>query len=246
MQFILKEPVFKFRELKSIKSLNNDFHFKELKKNGFTVLKGFCKNPEDAVNELENHWNNKKAWQDEVKSDTRLFGIDKKIKFFKSFFLKNQYLLNFFKKYISPNKISSFIMANKVIPKKNNIGSGGNWHRDDKNGRQLKFILYLTDVKKNNGGFNYIKYTHKPINRILYSYKLGWNLNKYRFVQEEVDRLPNKYQIVDVIGKAGDLIIVDTSGIHKGSPIKSGKRIALTQYLWDSDEIPDSFKKQLI
>ena len=246
MKFLIKEPVFKINELSNIKSLNNDRYFKELKKNGFTVLKGFCKNPEDVVRELENHWNNKRAWQDDVKSDTRLFGIDKKLEYFKSFFLKNQYLLNFFKKYINPNKISSFIMANKVVPKKNNIGSGGNWHRDDKNGRQLKFILYLTDVKKNNGGFNYIKYTHKPINRILYSLKLGWSFNKFRFVKEEIDCLPNKYQIVDVTGKAGDLIIVDTSGIHKGSPIRSGERIAMTQYLWNSVEIPHTFKNQLI
>ena len=94
--------------------------------------------------------------------------------------------------------------------------------------------------------FNYLKYTHKPLDRVKYCFDLNWSLNKFQFTPDEVKKLPSKYEFVDVVGKAGDLIIVDTSGIHKGSPIKSGSRIALTQYLWDLDDIPKSIKVQMI
>lgn len=246
MKFLAKEPLFKLNELYNSKTLSNDFNFNELKNNGFTVIKEFCKNPNDVIAVLEKLWSHENAWQDDVKSDTRLFGIDHKIEYFNNFFLSNEYLYNVYKKYISSNKLSSLIMANRVVPKKGNIGSGGNWHRDDKNGRQLKFILYLTDVTKRNGGFNYIKYTHNPTERVSYCVSTGWSLNKWQFSQQEVEKLPSKYEFTDVIGKAGDLIIVDTSGIHKGSPIHSGSRIALTQYLWNLDEIPQSIKTQMI
>tara|TARA_B100000963_G_scaffold169373_1_gene147300 strand:+ start:39836 stop:40570 length:735 start_codon:yes stop_codon:yes gene_type:complete len=244
MKFILKEPIFIGNELSQ--SITEKKVYNDLKKNGFTVVRNFCKNPSDVVNVLKKYWNHKNAWQDDVKSDTRLFGIDHKVKYFENFFLKNKMLINIYKKYINSSKISSLIMANRVLPKKNNIGSGGKWHRDDKDGRQLKFILYLTDVKPNNGGFNYLKYTHKPINRIFNSIQMGCGINTWNFTQDHVNKLSSKYEFVDVTGKAGDLIIVDTSGIHKGSPIYSGSRIALTQYLWDKNEIPEAVKVQMI
>ena len=78
MKFLFRGLLFKLKELKESNSLPNAPNFKELKKNGFTVLKGFCKNPKDVIKELEKHWNNENAWQDNVKSDTRLFGIDNK------------------------------------------------------------------------------------------------------------------------------------------------------------------------
>lgn len=244
MKFLLKEPIFINNEINQ-KSYDK-LIYKDLKKNGFTVLRNFCKNPEDVVNVLNKYWNNKNAWQDNVKSDTRLFGIDHKIKYFENFFLQHKILMNIFKKYINSKKISSLIMANRVLPKKNNIGSGGKWHRDDKDGRQLKFILYLTDVEPNNGGFNYLKYTHKPINRIFNSIQMGCGINAWNFSHDQINKLSPKYEFVDVTGKAGDLIIVDTSGIHKGSPIYKGSRIAMTQYLWGTENIPEDVKANMI
>ena len=84
MKFLLKEPVFVSNEMNQ--KYYDKLIYKDLKKNGFTVLRNFCKNPEDVVKVLNKHWNNKKAWQDDVKSDTRLFGIDHKIKYFENFF----------------------------------------------------------------------------------------------------------------------------------------------------------------
>ena len=54
-----------------------------------------------------------------------------------------------------------------------------------------------------------------------------------RFKQNNIRRYANENfkNVMQITGKAGDLIIVDTSGIHRGSPIKNGKRIALTNYL---------------
>ena len=63
------------------------------------------------------------------------------------------------------------------------------------------------------------------------SYKLKDLL--FRFKQKNIRRYAEKNfkNVRQIIGKAGDLIIVDTSGIHRGSPIKNGERIALTNYL---------------
>ena len=46
-------------------------------------------------------------------------------------------------------------MANKLIYKKGNLGSGGGWHRDTFFKKQLKFIIYLSDVGEKNGELFY-------------------------------------------------------------------------------------------
>lgn len=227
--------------------LNSEYkeNFEELKNSGITVIKGYFPNSEEAVLALEGHWRNEKAWTDEMKSDTRLFGIDYKLDFFRDFFNKDQNLMGIYKKYISKAMMNSLIMANKLVYRENNLGSGGTWHRDDKDGRQLKFIMYLTDVTTRNGNFKYVTNTHSWSSKLVTRKFLRTTLADYRFTDEQIANLPSKYEVRDITGKAGDLIIVDTSGIHRGTPILEGERIALTQYMWNSN-IPENIKQQMI
>jgi hypothetical protein len=43
------------------------------------------------------------------------------------------------------------------------------------------------------------------------------------------------------------VIIVDTSGLHRGMPIRSGERYALTNYYWPRrDAMPPSMAKHVL
>ena len=42
-----------------------------------------------------------------------------------------------------------------------------------------------------------------------------------------------------------DLLIVDTSGIHRGHPISKGERFATTKYMWET-HVPSSVSELLI
>ena len=53
-----------------------------------------------------------------------------------------------------------YVMANKVIYKDYNLGSGQGWHKDNI-ARQLKFMIYLNDVDSENGPFQYLLKSQK-------------------------------------------------------------------------------------
>ena len=55
--------------------------------------------------------------------------------------------------------------------------------------------------------------------------------DKYQFTHQEVlHAAGSEKQIVEAIGSAGTLVIFDTNCIHRGKPIESGTRYAITNY----------------
>jgi len=123
-------------------------------------------------------------------------------------------------------------MANKVKYNKNNKGSGGGWHKDSFTS-QYKTILYLNDAKFDNGAFELILDSHKLMSCLKISKKFNLNIFKTRFSNEEINLLTFKdNKIKTLYGKAGTLIIVDTSMIHRGRPLKKGFRYAITNYYY--------------
>ena len=122
---------------------------KKLKSDGIYVLRNFLDHT--TINDLkisfEKFLNNKNyLWNDSTGSDSRIFGIDLIDEKFKKIF-ETDLLNSVFDNYISSNTKYSFVMANKVIFKSGNLGSGGGWHRDTFFQKQLKFIV-LSDVNK--------------------------------------------------------------------------------------------------
>lgn len=248
LKLIRSEIAFIVNERMTPKINNYSSNYDELYREGCTVIRGYVKDPESLKLTLDGFWDNEKAWSDNEGCDTRIWGgFEKSNKIFKDIFTNDLDLLNIYKKYISRNTMSSVLMANKIIPSEGNMGSGGTWHRDDKDGRQLKFILYLTNVSSENGNFRYVKRSHRLKNKFLSPFLLKSKISDSRFNSNDIDILKKAgYEIEDILGRAGDLIIVDTSGIHRGAPIKSGERIAITNYLWNLKRIPDKIKALLI
>lgn len=112
-----------------------------------------------------------------------------------------------------------------------NLGSGEGWHRDSQP-VQFKAIVYLTDVAPENGPFEFLRGSQRldGVVRDIWRAGLGYNQNRISPVQVErlLERDPARLKTV--CGKAGTLILVNTAAIHRGRPIESGVRYALTNY----------------
>lgn len=245
MKYFISEPWFAFRELFTNKNeIKNEL--KELHNNGFLIIKNFLSKEKcnSLITDFKKNLSNEKVWRDDVKSDTRIFGIEKKAPDFDEIF--NTYKLKkIYNSYVSSTQ-KSIILCNHIIPKKENLGSGGGWHRDSMHRRQLKYIVYLNDAKIENGCFQYLPSSHKIIEKLKINLILSKPLGNYRYSQEDIDKLSKSgYKISSLEGNAGDLIIVDTSGIHRGHPISKGERFATTKYMWER-KVPSSISELLI
>jgi len=88
-----------------------------------------------------------------------------------------------------------------------------NFHRDIDSIRWLKFFIYLTDVGPNNGPHIFVPTSHK--NNV---YK------KYARLSEDDLNLKNMKSI-EICGKAGTILAVDTYGIHRGKQVLQNERL---------------------
>jgi len=115
-----------------------------------------------------------------------------------------------------------------------NRGSGEGWHRDAF-GYQYKAIIYLSDVTEDNGPFEYYRGSH-TLRRVVLDAALGRlpPSPETRIDGFYMDRLIARGAINPqrFIGKAGTVILANTTGIHRGAPLKAGNRYALTNYFY--------------
>lgn len=117
--------------------------------------------------------------------------------------------------------------------------SGGGWHVDNYD-LQLKAMIYLTDVKSNNGPFTYINNTNN------FARKKNPDLKNHRFSDDIINNElilknnanngsnndGNEFKIEELTGNAGDCILFRSDNIHKGKIIESGVRYSLTNYYY--------------
>jgi ectoine hydroxylase-related dioxygenase (phytanoyl-CoA dioxygenase family) len=99
--------------------------------------------------------------------------------------------------------------------------------------------MYVTDVTEENGPFQIIENSEK-IDYITKDIKIAsLKYRQNRLSESDVERLAenNKERVNTVIAEKGSVILVDTSAIHRGSPIKNGVRYALTNYYYPVEEI---------
>jgi hypothetical protein len=123
-----------------------------------------------------------------------------------------------------------------------NNGSGDGWHRDG-HGYQFKSILYLSDVTDDNGPFEFLPGSHKR-----WRAALDTTLGELppapgtRYEPALVDRMVSRFGLKrrHYPARAGTLLLVNTSGIHRGRPLQSGNRYALTNYYYHPFQIGDS------
>jgi ectoine hydroxylase-related dioxygenase (phytanoyl-CoA dioxygenase family) len=129
------------------------------------------------------------------------------------------------------------MMANRTTFKKSNLGSGQGWHKDSYS-KQFKSIIYLSDVNKENGPFQILKKSNSNFFMMKFFFKLKNKYPSTRFSHSEIKNILNNdmSEIEELNAKAGTLILVDTNYIHRGKPLNSGKRYALTNYFFPETE----------
>jgi hypothetical protein len=96
-----------------------------------------------------------------------------------------------------------------------------------------KAFIYLTEVTEDQAPFVYLQGSHKP-GRWRYRHELaydtyGWDGPAGCFLPQEVRRLKADFGWEDRVctGPAGTLLLADFRGLHRGTPLRNGRRILL-------------------
>lgn len=256
---ILKLPLsiikYKLNKLKGEKKIiakpnENEKNFlNKLNYNGYCIIENFysieeCNNLIKIIEDILSKGSSN-ILEDNTKSDQRIFfseKISKKI----NIYFKNELIKKLGEYYTKFEIKPAFTLANKVTFKKNNLGSGGGWHKDAYY-PQFKSILYLNDVNSKNGPFELLDQSNKLIKSLIISMKLKKGYPNTRFSDHEL-KILNKEKKITLTGKAGTLILFDGSLIHRGKPVLEGKRYALTNYYFpgvDYNNLVKKFKSTL-
>ncbi|PQJ18522.1 phytanoyl-CoA dioxygenase family protein [Nonlabens tegetincola] len=238
MKYYLSEIKYLINEKFNKLSKSDEEFYEVLSNDGIAVIEDFLS--DDTCKEIRNKIDHlidvksKANWEDKEKSDQRIMGVERFDKRFTDLF-EVEKLNSIYAKYIDSKNMHGFIMTNRVNHMENNSGSGGGWHRDMMNRRQLKFMVYINDVSESNGCFEYLVGSHKPSMKRKLNSSLKLPLSTYRYSKENITEL-NKlgYNSTLYPAKRGTLIVFDSSGIHRGKPLSSGVRYAVTKYMWDT------------
>lgn len=222
----------------------------QIKEKGFIVFEDYysneqCDKMRAEVDRLHKTYN-EKIWSDKLKADSRLFGGERKSEQIREFYddvFVNQ-IRNY---YYKTSNVVGCTLAARINAVKENLGSGGGWHRDSIYGVQLKSFLYLTDVSEKNGPFEYLSHTHSQSAKLAAIKKCGVKADQNRLNPEIVENLlkEDDYNLVTFAAKKGTLFIVDTTGIHRGRPIEEDFRYALTNY-WYANKMPKNVEELIV
>ena len=221
---------------------------KTLNERGYVVLEGYFSEEQCAAvrSEIDLLLNNQK---DNVETydhnaDHRLFGANKASELINKLFWIDELLTSVRNCYYEHDDIVGCTMAARIDAKPNNTGSGGGWHRDMIYGRQIKSIAYFSDVEMQHGPFQFLTNSHKKSSILETIAKLDFDAFHNRFTEEEITQIQaiGDYETVTFTGKAGTLLLVDTTSIHRGMPIYEGSRYALTNY-WFESTIPEHIQR---
>jgi hypothetical protein len=126
------------------------------------------------------------------------------------------------------------LLAIRIRATPSNRGSGQGWHRDSYT-NQFKSVIYLTDVAKVNGPLQYIEGSHRIWAKAVDDARMEQALGRRpRYTRAQVRRLleDDPSRLLTVVAPAGSLLLVDTTGIHRGTPVRRGERYALSNYFY--------------
>ena len=206
----------------------------EIDNYGVTVIPNFytpeqCDFLTNQIDDLINKYDSQ-VRREENNSDNRVYGAEKLSEEIKQFH-DNEMFKRLCEAYLGVKCTNQYTLAARLDYKEGNLGSGGGWHRDTPFKKQFKSIIYLSDVSPDNGPFEYILGSHKNDSYFNFLSK-GIDTSKYRFTEKELEAIEKvkDYKTKQFTATKGSLILVDTSGIHRGMPIKEGARYALTNY----------------
>ena len=212
-------------------------NLKEVEAKGYSIIKNYFSSDvciklcEDIKNLILNKRN--EIWISDS-LDHRFWGFETLSLEAKNF-LNDENLLQLIKKYECQKDILfSTTLCSTIKFVENSKGSGGGWHRDRTfyKYRYSKIMTYLNKVDENNGPFQYLEKSHLFRNIIKANNILRIKHSDKWFSNEQVEKISAKtgLKIVTLIAQPGDLIVFDGTGIHRGKPLKSGERYAMTNY----------------
>ncbi|MBL8954855.1 MAG: phytanoyl-CoA dioxygenase family protein [Myxococcaceae bacterium] len=218
-----------------------------LKSDGFAMLPSFytAAECEQVIAEVRHVFETRapRLWRSKDGADTRAFAaetVSARIRRFN----RDPLLLRLGEKYLHETLEPFFTMAGHLRPTDGNLGSGGGWHRDTAAEHQFKALVYLTDTTEQTGAFQYVPGSHRLRSLVRGIVTAGAHFGQHRFEDAEVARIcaaagtePRTFA-----GAAGTLLLVDSSGIHRGMPIATGERYALTTYYFSPEQVASCWR----
>lgn len=204
--------------------------FNDLKTKGYTIINNYFTKEQCITAAIEL----KKAFESyptfvHRKQDKRIFGVEQ-ISLIARSLAQDVDLMELGELVNQEYSYCAFTLGNWLESGK--FGSSGEgWHRDSFFS-QYKALVYLTDVTKNNGPFEIIPGSHKLEFVLNGIEKAGLSHMQNRLSDHNVSRVEEVLETPrrSITAQAGTLVIFNSSSIHRGKPIKSGERIALTNY----------------
>jgi hypothetical protein len=95
------------------------------------------------------------------------------------------------------------------------------FHFDYDRTKWIKMFVYLTDVTEDTGPHVFVRHSHKREPRRAALLKRGY----VRISDEDIIKVYGREEIMEVCGPAGTVLLVDTSGFHKGKPPFTSDRL---------------------
>lgn len=213
------------------RSLNTDGYL--IIENGYS--QDFCKS---IIRFMDEHKSDDKTEEYYAGTELRIWDAQKKGSLLDSFSQE----CNVFISCLLCNDTEAYTLLairNNALDQADKLSTIGRWHIDSFR-KMLKIFLFLTDTTELSGPFEFIPRTHTK------SFKFQMLCNGSYFKASDIFSGRRPYQKLDdiwvnelsakgyspvpVICKAGTILVVDTSAIHRARPCLQGSRYALTAY----------------
>lgn len=244
--YLIKESAGRQKYIRAFDSSPHRDVLSKLRKDGVLVL-GQLFSAEECtewrqilLEQIDSNPEQLKNYEDD--GDHRFYGINEMTDAFDPF-VTHQTLRDIRDTYLGALK-SGFLLGAHIRSKPGNLGSGGGWHRDSAINAQMKIICYLSDTNGDNGPFQYVRGSHRNYATLAAAATTNKKFRQSRYHTDDYNHVfENDSRIMEFLAPAGTVILADTSGIHRGKPLETGERFALTQYLFHEHHTSPPYSK---
>ena len=239
LNFILSHPEKKIKNGNLIisKKIEVEKSVKKLNEDGYFLIKNAIDN--DRVEKIKKELSNKIGFYRSDKIEKKEVKLDLNNPYATQYnyypndlmnikgiqeILLDQQLLTLVQKYLNGLPIIDRVNSWYTFPSSSPDDAAAQyWHFDMERPKWLKVFIFLTDCNIDNGPHEFIKESHKPDGIPLEIRRKGYQ----RISEKEIFNFYPKEKKKIFIVEKGDLLIEDTSGMHKGNQLIKGNRLIL-------------------